>query len=106
MRFKRFTVASVLLVIRLAIFYFYDYYYYMNILCQDNCYGHKTTINTGPDGKLDVKLDMNSRWTRTREELELMQGRQKQHVAAGAAIYGGHFIIQSLVKIVSTKLLK
>ena len=33
-------------------------------------------------------------------------GRRKQHEAAGAAIYGGHFIILSLVKIVSTKLLK
>ncbi len=32
------------------------------------------------------------------------QGRRKQHGAAGAAIYGGHFIILSLVKIVSSKL--
>ena len=35
-----------------------------------------------------------------------IQGRRKQHEAVGAAIYGGHFIILSLVKIVSTKLWK
>ena len=53
------------------------------LLCQDNCYGHKTAINTGPDGKLDVKLDMNSRWTRTRGEVELM------HAGAPEATCGG-----------------
>jgi hypothetical protein len=50
---------------------------------------------------------MNSRWTRTRGELELMHaGAPEATCGGGAAFYGGHFIIMSLVKIVSTKLLK